>query len=299
MNRNIPQFAYYENQNYIDGNQDYEVLNNNSSYTVLQPAAFQNINQANQMSQRSYTPFEQSRSLQPQRAMLYRHHLPMSHQINQLDMNHTSQTDMSTTTSSITIDPNVNNMANKMKIKDLRYAITHDLPPFIVKYDNEGNIDRRDLPSAMNAKLFIENHLRRQGVSFNGFALTRPVGKRLKLYVSNRDDYHKLMTTDEWPDICGSTHLKISVIKPSVIPSQFSLVIRNVPASISINKIQEDVNCSISSATNFRKLISKYGKKSIDYRFEVPDLNEYKAAVSQGVIGQMIVMSQYSNVKFV
>ncbi|CAF1022168.1 unnamed protein product [Didymodactylos carnosus] len=172
-----------------------------------------------------------------------------------------------------------------MNIKDLRYTTTHGLSSFIVRYDNEESIDRRDLPSAMNAKLYIENHLRRQGVKFNGFALIRSVGKRLKLYVSNRDNYHKLMTTNEWPGICGSIHLKISVVKPSVIPSQFSLVIRNVPASISINKIREDVNCSIRSATNLRKLISKYGKKSIDYRFEVPDLNEYKAAVSQGVIG--------------
>ncbi|CAF1499727.1 unnamed protein product [Didymodactylos carnosus] len=94
----------------------------------------------------------------------------------------------------------------------LKYAISHDLPPFVIKFEDEEKLSRDRLPGAMHVKSFIQKDLWKAGVKFQGFSLIRPVNKRFKLYVNNREDYHKLLISDKWPgECCGKT---ITVLKP-------------------------------------------------------------------------------------
>ncbi|CAF1425825.1 unnamed protein product [Didymodactylos carnosus] len=165
----------------------------------------------------------------------------------------------------------------------LKYATTHDLPPFILKFEEEEKLTRNRLPGAMHIKSFIQSDLWKAGVKFSGLSLIHPVGKRFKLYVNSREDYYNLLLAEKWPkSVCDKN---ILIIKPDFTPSQFSLVLHNVPPPISKEVVEQDVKYSIKTAINFRKLLSKYPKKSVDYRFDVPDLREYKGAVDQGTIG--------------
>ncbi|CAF0976477.1 unnamed protein product [Didymodactylos carnosus] len=183
-----------------------------------------------------------------------------------------------------------NNEQRKLSWNVLKYATSHELPPFIVKFEDEENLQRNRLPGAIHVKSLIQNDLLKAGIKFGGFSLIRPVGKRFKLYVNSRDDYHKLLVSDKWPENCGDK--KIFILKPKFIPSQFSLVVRNVPQALPKDTVEREINYSITTATNLRILVSKYPKKTVDYRFDVPDLAEYKLALEQGVIGVGNVIRQ-------
>ncbi|CAF1387111.1 unnamed protein product [Didymodactylos carnosus] len=88
----------------------------------------------------------------------------------------------------------------------LKYATTHDLPPFILKFEEEEKLTRNRLPGAMHIKSFIQSDLWKAGVKY-------------------------------------------------FTPSQLSLVLRNVPQTISKEVAEQDVKYSIKTAINFRKLI--------------------------------------------
>ncbi|CAF1426813.1 unnamed protein product [Didymodactylos carnosus] len=98
----------------------------------------------------------------------------------------------------------------------LKYATTHDLPPFILKFEEEEKLTRNRLPGAMHIKSFIQSDLWKAGLKFSGFSLIRPVGKRFKLYVNSREDYYNLLLAEKWPK--SACDRNILIIKPYFTP---------------------------------------------------------------------------------
>ncbi|CAF3224311.1 unnamed protein product [Rotaria sp. Silwood2] len=94
------------------------------------------------------------------------------------------------------------------------------------------------------------------------------------------EDYFKLVLTELWPTSINNK--KITLIKPKFVPECFSLVVRYVPKSISIQTISEEIKRSISSAENFKQILYFFDRPTNDYRFTVANLMEYEGALKLG-----------------
>ncbi|CAF3893655.1 unnamed protein product [Rotaria sordida] len=165
-------------------------------------------------------------------------------------------------------------------IDQLRRAVGNNLPCFIVEFDK--NTAQRDLPSAIIACDLIQDYFIKNQIIINGFSVAIFIGHRLKLGVNNMEDYSKLVLSDKWPTTINGK--KMSIIKPKFVPECFTLVIRHIPKSFSIQIVSDEIKRSISSADNIKHIIYSYNRTTNDFRFTVSDLMEYEGALKLGRI---------------
>ncbi|CAF2399129.1 unnamed protein product [Rotaria sp. Silwood2] len=171
-------------------------------------------------------------------------------------------------------------------IEQLKRAIGHNLPCFLIEFDN--NVAARDLPSAIIACDLIKDHFYKNKVDINNFSVASFIGHRLKLGVNNMEDYSTLIRTEKWPTLINGK--KMAVIKPKFVPECFTLVVRYVPQSVTSEMVSEEIKRSISSASNFKQILYSYSRSSNDYRFTVSDLTEYEGALK---IGRLCIANRF------
>lgn len=161
----------------------------------------------------------------------------------------------------------------------IQRAVVHNLPCFIISFS-----DLENLPSAVLAAEDLYEHFNRSGVKLNQeFSVVRYFGNQLKIGVKDKTDYQTLCNSEKWPRTLGDKQISVQV--PRFTPEQFSLVVRFIPVEISIEQVESEVKRSATSASNFRKIVYSYPRKTIDYRFTVADLKEYNGLLRLGHIG--------------
>lgn len=164
--------------------------------------------------------------------------------------------------------------------EQLKRAVSSNLPCFYVEFEQQTTSNR--LPSACEARNLIENHFKDKKIRIQHFSLVGWMNKRLKLGVSNKEDYLTLVTSDNWPSTIKNIPVKI--IKPKFIPDCFALVVRYVPGDFETDFVKEEIQRYIASAENIKLIHYAYERKSNDFRFNVSDLSEYKTALELGRI---------------
>ncbi|CAF4536179.1 unnamed protein product [Rotaria sp. Silwood2] len=165
-----------------------------------------------------------------------------------------------------------------LPLDQLERAVGCNLPCFIIEFEKV--TAARDLPSAIIACDLIQNHFKKNNIYINDFSVASFYNHRLKLGVNNMEDYSKLVLTELWTTSINNK--KITLIKPKFVPECFSLVVRYVLKSISIQTITEEIKRSISSAENFKQIVYSFDRPTNDYRFTVANLMEYEGALKLG-----------------
>ncbi|CAF4634274.1 unnamed protein product, partial [Rotaria sp. Silwood2] len=144
------------------------------------------------------------------------------------------------------------------------------------------NADRNSIPSAIHASDLIFKELELNGVLINRFSLVGWNGRKLKLGVNNKVDYSTLANTAKWPTKING--IDIVVVKPTYTPDSFALVARYVPRELEENFVEKEIQRTIASADQIKRIHFAYHRKTDDYRFYVKDYNEYNAVLQLGRI---------------
>jgi hypothetical protein len=130
----------------------------------------------------------------------------------------------------------------------------------------------------------LYEHFDRLNIKLNsGFSIIRYIGNQLKVGVKDKSDYQTLCNLKVWPEEINNK--QVAVIIPKFVPEQFSLVVRYIPTELSDEQVEKEVRRSACTASNFRKIVYSYARKSNDYRFTVSDLREYNGLLHLGHIG--------------
>ncbi|CAF4383168.1 unnamed protein product, partial [Rotaria sp. Silwood2] len=174
-----------------------------------------------------------------------------------------------------------NNVKQKrFPVEQLKYAVSSNLPCFHIEFNS--NVDRNNIPSAIHASDLILKELQLNGVLINRFSLVGWNGRKLKLGVNNKVDYSTLVNTDKWPTKING--IDIVVVKPTYTPDSFALVVRYVPRELEENFVEKEIQRTIASVDQIKRIHYAYHRKTDDYRFYVKDYNEYNAVLQLGRI---------------
>ncbi|UJR27023.1 hypothetical protein I4U23_008328 [Adineta vaga] len=204
---------------------------------------------------------------------------------NSSNQNTTSSTTQKTppTTNRRTYRPNQDNLSEtkehqqRIPFEQLRRAVSSNLPCFFIEYDQTEDSNAR--PSDVVAAGIIEDHFKANKISIS-FSLVGHAGNRLKLGVNDKEIYATLVSTPHWPTQINN--IGITIIKPKFIPDSFALVVRYVPAQYSDDFVKGEIEKSIKSMENVRRIQYRFQRKSNDYRFMVKDLREYNSTLKLG-----------------
>jgi len=129
--------------------------------------------------------------------------------------------------------PNIRYTTNEISQQARRYAETRfPFPPFVINF-----------PQDVDEKSIIQNISSHFSSNYNfdlNFAGHRLKGKRsLLLFIKNRESFAILFDDDKWPQTINS--MNYVKTRPNHLPSQFSIILKNVPVENDINKLLEDI----------------------------------------------------------
>ncbi|CAF3740337.1 unnamed protein product [Rotaria sp. Silwood1] len=119
------------------------------------------------------------------------------------------------------------------------YPLQNKLSKQVYKDGHYKNIAPRDLPSAIIACTLIQEHFIKNKLSINGFSVAVFISHRLKLGVNNMEDYSKLVLSDKW--LLSINGKKASIIKPKFVLECFTLVLRYISKSFSIQIVSDEI----------------------------------------------------------
>ena len=145
-------------------------------------------------------------------------------------------------------------------------------------------------PSDILAANMIEEHFKQQNIPVS-FSLVGHSGNKLKLGVNSKETYATLVCTDKWP--LQISDIKITITKPKFVPDAFALVVRYVPLQYDDEMVKNEIERSVRSADNVRRIQYRFQRKTNDFRFTVSDLKEYNATLK---IGRMAIGNSFCTV---
>jgi hypothetical protein len=168
---------------------------------------------------------------------------------------------------------------HNMPLEQVQRAITHNLPCFVIKFDQLDN-----LPAAVAVAEDLYEYFTNKQINLSeGFSVVRYSGNHLRVGVKNKEDYQLLSDAKKWPTkILGRS---ISINIPKFIPEQFSLVVRFIPKEFTADQVARELKRSASTANNFRAIVYPYPRATNDFRLSVADLKEYNGLLRLGHIG--------------
>lgn len=172
------------------------------------------------------------------------------------------------------------NQRQRIPFEQLKHAVSSNLPCFHIQWPPE--TDRKLIPSAIQASELILKELQTSGISINPFTLVGWAGKRLKLGVSNKDDYAILVASDKWPTKING--IEVETIKPKYVPDAFALVVRYVSQELEEEFVTNEIKRTIASAERIQRIRYAHNRRSNDYRFDVKDYQEYHGIIKLGRI---------------
>ncbi|CAF3943677.1 unnamed protein product [Rotaria magnacalcarata] len=124
----------------------------------------------------------------------------------------------------------------KISFDQVKRAASSNLPCFYISF-HPSNTDQK-VPSAFKATDQIFEYLKQKNVQINRFSFVGWAGSKLKLGVSEKEEYVNLISTEEWPT--SILNIPITVEKPKFIPDCFALVIRYIPRGMDYEFVKEE-----------------------------------------------------------
>ena len=157
--------------------------------------------------------------------------------------------------------------------------MSSNLPRFLIEYEQSGSSKNR--PSDIIAANAIENHFKQQGIPIT-FSLVGHTGNNLKLEVNNKESHAALTSIDKWPTKINNVN--ITVTKPKFIPDAFALVVCYVPLQYDEDYVRKEIERTLESVENVRRIQYRFQRRTTDFRFIVKDLPEYNSMLKLGRI---------------
>ncbi|CAF1153135.1 unnamed protein product [Adineta steineri] len=150
---------------------------------------------------------------------------------------------------------------NEISEQALRFAETrYAFPAFVIKF----NID-------VIEKNIIQHLMKHFTMNYNfdiALAGHRMKNKReLILFASNRESFAMLYDDQKWPNTIDS--LMFIKIKPSHLPPQFSLMLRNVPVDMEVNDLLLETKNDYPEIISAHRITNKYNQPTTFVRIDI------------------------------
>ena len=145
-----------------------------------------------------------------------------------------------------------------------RYAETrYAFPPFIIKFHN-------DVDEKLILKSIVNHYtdIYKIDLSLAGHRLKDK--RELLLFVENRESFATLYDDEKWPTAIDS--LNYVKIKPSHLPAQFSVILRNVPLDIEINQLLDEIKEEYPDVTNAFRISNKNKQPTPIVRLDIKSI---------------------------